>query len=244
MYEKLLKTSGLTKNESKVYLTLLKIGKAKTGRIVKEAGVSGGKIYETLYKLIDKGLVESVTENGVKHFIANEPETLLSYIKEKETNLIKKREELEKILPDLKSIKREEELDSVFLIKGFKGISTIVYDVLKDCNEIKIMGVTSSKNVKYNNFWRGWHRERVKLKKTAKMIFSDRNTDYWKFFKNLSYTAIKELTHFTPSAIMIIDDHSFIFSYGEDFTCIHIDSKSITTSFSEFFESLWKVAKK
>ena len=68
VYEELLKACGLTQNESLVYLSLLKIGKTTTSKIVKEANISGGKIYETLEKLIQKGLVKSIIENGIKNF--------------------------------------------------------------------------------------------------------------------------------------------------------------------------------
>ena len=54
VYEGLLKACGLTQNESLVYLSLLKIGKATSSKVVKEANISGGKIYETLEKLIQK----------------------------------------------------------------------------------------------------------------------------------------------------------------------------------------------
>jgi sugar-specific transcriptional regulator TrmB len=245
MYEELLKTCGLTQNESVVYLTLLKIGKSKSGRIVHKAKISGGKIYETLNKLVDKGLVKSVNENGVMHFLANEPDTLISYLKDKEKILHEKEKELSKILPELKSLKKQEEdLKTVFFIKGFKGISSVVYKSLEKSKSIKIMGVVSSKDEKYNNFWRNWHRERIKSKKKAKILFSDKNTDYWKFFKKLSYTNVRAIEHFTPSAIMIIDDETFIFSYEKEFICIHIFSNQITTSFSEFFNDLWKIAEK
>jgi hypothetical protein len=76
------------------------------------------------------------------------------------------------------------------------------------------------------------------------MLFSDRNTDYWKFFKKLKYTKVKELLHLSPSAIMIIDDNSFLFSYEKEFTCIHILSDSISSSLSNFFDDLWRIAKK
>lgn len=244
MYEELLRECGLTQNESLVYLALLKLGKAKSGEIVKNAKISGGKIYETLYKLIDKGLVKIVIENKIKHFIANDPRTLISYIKEKERKLLEKEKELEKIIPELERFKiTEKKLDSVSLLKGFRGIKEVVYPTLKTSNNIKIMGVTSKKDVKYNNFWKAWHNERLKLKKEAKMIFSDRNTDYWRFFKSLKHTKVREITYFTPSAILVIDEEVFIFSYEEELVCIHIDSKSISESFSSFFEGLWKVAK-
>ena len=61
-------------------------------------------------------------------------------------------------------------------------------------------------------------------------------------FKKLKYTEVREILHLTPSAILIIDEEIFIFSYEEDLTCIHINFKSITKSFSEFFDDLWKVS--
>ena len=63
MYPKveiLLEELGLTKGEIKVYLTLLKLGETTTGKIVEEAGISSGKIYEILEKLIRKGLASFI----------------------------------------------------------------------------------------------------------------------------------------------------------------------------------------
>ncbi len=243
MYEKLLEECGLTKNESLVYLALLKLGKAKSGEIVREAGISGGKIYETLYKLVDKGVIKEVTENGVKRFISNDPKTLISYVKERQKSLESKEKELEKVLPGLNNLKNEVEQDSVSLIKGLRGISPLVYEKLQTAHSIKIMGIKSSKDEKYNNFWQNWHRERVRLKKEVRILFSDRDTEYWQFFKNQKYTQVKEILHPSPSAIMIIDDNSFLFSYDKDLICTHIISKPISESLSSFFEDLWRIAK-
>jgi len=245
MYESLLENSGLTKNESLVYLALLRIGKAKSGQIVKESKISSGKIYETLSKLADKGLIKSVSENGVKHFIANKPSALLEYMEEKEKEIHNKQAELEKILPQLEKITpTDANLESVSLVKGFRGVFPIVYDALERGKSIKVMGVRSSKNVKFNNFWKNWHRRRVELKKHAQVLFCDKNTDYWLFFKKLPYTEVRETLSFSPSAVMMIDDECFIFSYEEDeLMCIQILSKSTSKSFSSFFDSLWSYAK-
>jgi len=124
-----------------------------------------------------------------------------------------------------------------------RGVKPLVYEALERSKKIKIMGVTSKKEIRYNNFWRHWHTERTRLKKRAEIIFSDRNTDYWKFYKKLRYTKVKEILSFTPSAILLIDENIFIFSYEEDLTCIHIKSLPISDSFLQFFDGLWKVAK-
>lgn len=245
MYEKLLIDSGLTVNEAKVYETLLKLGKAQSGKIVRESGISGGKIYETLYKLADKGLVEEVTENGVKQFFTSDPKSLLLYMEDEKNKIINQTDQLAKVVPDLSKLRNLScEEENVYLIKGLKGIRPIVFDAVdKQKGVAKIMGVRSTKNNIYNIFWKQWHNHRVSLKKQAMILFSDRNTEYWKFFSKLKYTKIKSISRVSPSAIMIIDDNSFILSYEGGFTCIHIVSETIAKSFSTSFDTMWDIGK-
>ncbi|MBU1246310.1 MAG: helix-turn-helix domain-containing protein [Nanoarchaeota archaeon] len=244
MYENLLEEAGLTKNEVLTYLALLKLGKAKSGEIVRQAKISGGKIYETLYKLVDKGLVKVVYENNIKHFIANDPKMILNYLQDNKKHLEKQEKELEKILPHLEELKKHAtKPENVSLVKGFKGIATVVYEALEQGKEIKIMGIRSSKDEKFNNFWKKWHKRRLQLKKKAFILFSDKNTPYWEYFKKIKYTEVREITTFSPSAVMIINNNSFIFSYEEEFTCIHIVSEQTAKSFESFFDSLWIFAK-
>ncbi len=245
MHEKLLTDAGLTQNEARVYMALLKTGKAQSGRIVQEAVISGGKVYETLYKLIDKGLVEVVVENGVKQFHAADPESILLYMNEQKNKLREQTQKLQRIVPELRKMKEfREPPENVYLIKGFRGIKPLVYKVMRKAqSDAKIMGVRSFKSRKFNIFWQHWHKERAALKKKARMLITDRDTDYWNFFKGLKFTEIRSTPSISPSAIMIIDEHSFIFSYEDEFTCIHIRSPAIANSFSSFFEDLWKIGK-
>jgi len=140
--------------------------------------------------------------------------------------------------------KLEKDLETVSLIKGIRGISSLMYSLLKQGKEIKIMGVRSEKKSSYNNFWRGWHGERLNLKKKASIIFSDKNTDYWRFFKKMKHTEVREILHFSPSAMMNIDNNLLIFSYEEEITLIHVLSEPIAQSFSNYFDDLWKIADK
>ncbi|MFH1648977.1 MAG: helix-turn-helix domain-containing protein [Candidatus Woesearchaeota archaeon] len=243
-HQELLKACGLTQNETAVYLALLKIGASKSGAILKESGISSGKIYETLSKLVEKGLVKTHSENGVAHFSANDPETLLTYLKEKEHALHEKEEELKTILPDLQKIRTiDHKEEAVAYTKGIRGIKPLIYEHLIKGNKIIIMGVRSSKKAEYNNFWRAWHQKRTQLKKQARVLFSDENTEYWQFFKQLKFTEVREFITFTPSAIMVIDETTFIFSYDEDVICVQITSQAIAESFANFFEGLWNAAK-
>jgi sugar-specific transcriptional regulator TrmB len=89
---------GLSKNETKIYLFLLRYGSTTTGSIIKETNIVNSQVYETLNKLIAKGLVTFNTQKDGKHFQAASPDKF----KEIETERLKK---VEKLIPGLEEIK-------------------------------------------------------------------------------------------------------------------------------------------
>jgi len=248
MNEQLLEEIGLTKGEIKVYLTLLKLGETTTGKIVEEAQISSGKIYEILEKLIKKGLASFIIKEKTKYFQASSPKRILDYLDEKEKQIKQKEQELKKEIPLLidlqKSRKKEHE---THLYKGFKGIQTAIFEALDELtskDEVLAMGIISSKEETYNILWQRWHKERIKKKIICKAIFSDKNTDYYETFKKMKKTEIKVLHGLTPSAIDIMGNMTLIFTYGKEPSCLSINNKEISQSFKTFFETLWKLTKK
>src|SRR3989344_665551 len=154
MDEKLLEEIGLTKGEITVYLTLLKIGETTTGKIIEEAQISSGKIYEILDKLIKKGLASYIIKDKTKYFNSASPNRILDYIREKEKQLNQKEQEFFKELPSLLAIekigKKEYEIN---LFKGFKGFQTAIFEALQELtpkDEVLAMGIISTKGEKYN----------------------------------------------------------------------------------------------
>ena len=247
MNEQLLGEIGLTKGEIKVYLSLLKLGETTTGKIIEEAQISSGKIYEILDKLIKKGLASYSIKEKTKYFSAASPNRILDYLHEKEKNLKEKEQELLKELPSLLSIekagKKEYETN---LFKGFKGIQTAIFEALEDLtskDEILAMGIISHKKEQYNLLWQRWHKERIKKKIICKAIFSDKNTDYYNTFKKMKFTKVKVLQGITPSAIDIMGKRVLVFTYGEEASCLSIKNPEIAKSFKTFFETMWKIAK-
>lgn len=248
MNENLLEEIGLTKGEIKVYLTLLKLGETTTGKIIEEAGISSGKIYEILDKLIKKGLASFIIKEKTKYFTASSPNRILDYLHEKEKNLKTKEEELTKQLPALLSIEKGTKKEyGTHLFKGFKGIQTAIFEALDNLaskDEVLAMGIISSKDETYNILWQRWHKLRIKKKIICKAIFSDKGTKYYKAFKKMQKTEVKVLQGITPSAIDIIKERVLIFTYIEEPSCLVINNREIAQSFKTFFETLWKIAKK
>ena len=246
MYEDLLKNIGLTENETKVYLSLLKIGLSTTSRIVEDSQISSGKIYETLNKLHKKGLVAVTEMNGIKHFQITSPKALLTYIDEQKKELEEKEIQLEKILPGLIELQLSyPKKTSVNLIVGERSIRPLVIDLFSNAKQIICaMGLRGSKNPKHNNFW--WHITSSiaeRKKKKSYYLFSENKTEYFKKHKKLKSVKIKYNEGITPTAIDIIDHHVLIFSYKEEMTCIHIIDEDIAESFRSFFMTLWKISK-
>jgi sugar-specific transcriptional regulator TrmB len=242
-----LENIGLTKNESLVYLTLLQLGTSKTGEILKKSGLNSGKIYEILEALKVKGLVSESITNKVKHFTAAPPSQLLEYVERKRETLQKEEENIRALLPELEGL-RKITLKAVqtFTYIGFRGIKTAADEALaamRPDEEIVAMGITVHKDRKYNEFWKRWSKERISKKINARHLFSEKSS-YFENFRHMQYTDARVLTAITPVAIDIFgEDKVLILNYEEPASCILIYDKNTATSFRQFFEQLWRIAK-
>lgn len=242
MDEKILEQIGLTKGESIVYLTLLKIGETTTGKIIEQAQISSGKIYEILDRLIKKGLVSFTIKEKTKYFSASSPNRVLDYLKEKEQKIKEQEQEFKKQLPELLQIRKQTKEDhETKLFKGFKGIYTAIFEALEEINskdEVLAMGIKGTKNKEYNILWENWHNQRIKRKIKARLLFSEDNS-YYKTLSKLKLTKTKIIKGITPSAIDILGERVLIFTYGNEPSCLSIKNKEISESFKTFFENLW-----
>ena len=120
-----LKQFGLTGNEAKVYLELLKREQISVGEFSKKISLDRSATYHILGNLIEKGLVNYVIKNGKKFFSSADPENLLVQIKEKE-------ELLKTIIPKLKKIQQIPEVKrNVEVYEGKEGLKSFTHHLLK-----------------------------------------------------------------------------------------------------------------
>jgi len=242
-----LQTVGLTKNESIVYLALLKLGTSKVGNILHASNLNSGKIYEILDGLEKKGLVSESIINNVRHFTASSPKQLLDYLEQKKQGIEKEENLIKKSLPELEKL-RETTVKEPMAVTyfGLRGLKTAVDEAFKSIgksDEILAMGVTKFKDEKINEFWKNWSPKRIKKKIIAKHIFSEKS-DYFQAFKNMKYTEAKVLKGITPVTVDIFgEDKVLILNYKKSISCILIHDKNTVTSFRQFFHQLWRLAK-
>ena len=134
MYEDVLREAGLSINEAKVYEALLKLKEAPIEEIAAKSRVHRRNVYDSLAKLLEKGLVSEVLISGKKHYSAISPTRLLGMLAEKEAKL-------RKVMPELESRFRKEEAEErAYIYKGTEGFKNYLQDMLDVGETVRFIG--------------------------------------------------------------------------------------------------------
>ncbi|MEM4641300.1 MAG: helix-turn-helix domain-containing protein [Candidatus Pacearchaeota archaeon] len=229
---------GLSSNEAKVYLTLLKLGSAMAGKIAKEAMLDRTSCYDSLKRLLKKGLISYALEANRKLFKSEDPKKLLLFLKEKQ-------EDIEKIMPELLSIyKKEKEKYNVTLYKGYKGIKSVFEDILKEAKGkenlvIDSSGVFVEKMPYYApHFIKGLEKNKIRVRhivRKGKNIHPSKTTEVRFFSKKLKETTVTTNIYNDKIAIILWTDVP---------EAIIIENKGAADCYRDYFEILWEHAEK
>jgi len=247
--ESILDEIGLTKNEIKVYLSLLELGITKTGALIKKTGIHTSKVYDALERLSEKGLVTYIIKANIKHFKAVTPERLLDFLEDKKHKIEEQEKEIKKILPELK-LKQELIGDSTEaeIFKGWKGMETvfrILRDTLKKGDMNYIFGASKGEDEKRVREFFTRHVGLLGKKGiNQKIIFNETARGnlpvYEKFPKQFQ---MRYLENTTPTEINIWADKTMIVILRKDPVVILVSDKKVADSFRQYFKVMWSIAK-
>jgi len=225
---------GLTDNEAKLYVATMENGTSPASRISKTAKLNRVTTYDTLNKLLQKGLVSVSNIHGIKHFTALAPELFIEDAK-------KKAEDLTKTLPFLKTISKTEELHpTVRYFEGLKGIKQAYKETLSSSSEI--LCYSNPKNIR--DHWPEYDDEYVAKRIEKKIFLRDL------FYGSAKYTEEEEdffrkmkplpRKHFRiENEINIFDNKVLIVSYEPRPFAIIIESHPVADTQRQIFETLW-----
>lgn len=240
---------GLTAGEIKLYSALLDLGETTRTELAKKSGISPSKIYDVANRLLEKGIISSVKKNGVIHFSAANPERIKDFIQNKEKDLIKEKELVDELLPQLigKYAKTEEQTD-VEVFYGWEGMKTIFDDKVKEMKKGQsdyIFGASKGYDSKQADiFFSQYYIKKRKKGFGSKIIFNE------DVRKNIQRTSIFREE---PNEIRFLHQETFteINFYGSTVLIImllkspiviRVKDKEAAASFKKFFDSLWKQA--
>ena len=236
---RILEHIGLTRNESYVYIQLLKSGSALAKNVSKNINMHRTSVYACLNRLHKKGLVTVTSHDKKTFFEAVDPSKLMSLLKEREERLLK-------VLPELKSIK-----DTTFYtkhevqyFKGKQGLKTVFDDIINEGKEYLGWGPERKIENLLKHYFMHYQLVRMEKKIKAKLIYfeNSRGMDYTKS----PLVEIKYLPKifYDPTALRVYGDSIAIILLEDEPLVILIRNKAIAHSYRKHFSILWKMAKK
>lgn len=228
---------GLNPNEIKIYLALLRLGSALAGQISKESQINRTTTYDSIERLIEKGLVTYSIEANRKVFKPVAPERLLDDLKEKQ-KIIKE------TLPELNALfHKSKEKEESNIYKGRKGIRSILNDILNYKEYVAFGSSGGFLGIMKHDF-NIFQKRKKQLKINARVILSESSKekrDVKEAFTNFRFIPDK---FSSPTTTFIYDDKTAIIVWAETPIATLIISQEVAESYRKHFELMWKLAKK
>jgi sugar-specific transcriptional regulator TrmB len=237
MYEAELKELGLTDNEIKVYLVLLERGVLNPTKLAEKTGLHRSYIYDTLERLLDKGIINTIFVNNKKHYQPVDPKVL------REIFELKLRQ-LDTILPHLSGLfKSTKEETRIELHKGKRVYRTLIKDLLaniKKNDTIYLLGADENiletvepiylkqyfSIIKEKNI-----REKIIIAKGGKRLDE----------KQLEYREI-DPKYLDKTTVVIHQSKIFIFIWGTPYHLIIIENSKVASTYKKQFDIMWEIA--
>ena len=232
--EEKLQICGLTRNEAKVYLGLLKLGSINGSKLAKKISFDRTLTYQILNNLVEKGLVHYTIKEYKKYFEASDPKNLLNPVKEKEFFI-------NDTLLELKSIEKIKEGEQeINIYEGIEGLRSLMREIIKEKSFCSFGATGRAYDVLYE--LPRISKELTKKGFHARIII---NPEY-KTHKMLELKDVdaRFLNICSEATTTIFGDKVSIHVIKDKPLIIVIKNKEIVESYRNHFEVLWKIAKK
>ncbi len=244
MDTKILEKAGLTKNEIIIYLALLELGTTTTGPLTRKSELHSSRVYESLNKLIKKGLVSFVVKANRKYFSAAEPDTILDIIEKEKRDILS-------ILPELKAIKKQKPAEEKATIyEGYKGVRSVYDNIIRTLNkgdEILVFGaIGADESFMAKTYFKEYTNRRIAKGIKMKIIFNADARETGKYYSKLPLTEVKYMPKNmkTPAAVDIYANNVGTLILKPKPIVFLITSKEVSDSYRQFFKLFWRICKR
>ena len=234
MKEAILKKLGLSEQEVRIFLTLLRLGTSTASKIASETNIDRATTYRFLSSLIEKGIVSYLLTNNVRYFSAAHPSKLIEDLKEK-------MEKVNQIMPELENlINLPKEETKVELYKGKEGLKTIMKDILREKKPYTFVGEIDKFFVELDFYVYLWLREVEKKKIKGRLICNEEanfiiaKTEEYKLVSKQFISKISTFVYGNKTALFIWSNPLF---------GIVIENEDVANSNLLLFNFLWTLAR-
>jgi len=247
MSEDLWKSLGLAKNEAKIYETLLQEGDSTVAEIVNKSKIHRRNVYDSLKRLLEKGLVFEILQKRDRLYQAVDPHKL-------EEILDEKKRMLSALMPKLLGMyDRKASQEEVFIYQGLEAYKNEMRDVIRLGEPMYTIGGKGLwTDSRLTGFLEEFTREAQKKKIQFNVLWDHEVGERYKTLTERLSTRSKVLPKrfSSPSVIDIFGDHIVIFSKGnitaldEDVTLTVIINERIAEAMRIWFKLIWELIDK
>ena len=238
MYEAELKELGLTDNEIKVYLILLEHGVLNPTKLAEKTGLHRSYIYDTLERLLDKGIINTVLVDNKKNYQPVDPKAL------REIFELKLRQ-LDTILPQLSGLfQSTKEETRIELHRGKRVYRTLIKDLLANIKKnevVYLLGVDENILETVEPIYLKQYFNIIKDKNIKEKIIIARGGKKLDE-EHLEYREI-DPKYLDETTVVIYQSKVFIFIWGTPYQLIIIESPKVANTYRKQFEIMWNIAK-
>jgi len=232
---------GLTENESKVYLALLEVGSTTAGQIIKKTKLHRNIVYDNLEKLIGEGLVSFVVIRNIKNFEITSSSELKEYIEKQKRDILDKEKIVNKILPEIEDKRAIERKQEASIFRGNRGLKTITEEMTKSKTEIMVFGTGWGMKETMGAYYEQWHLKLRKNRIRARILLPENKKGL--YLKPFTARYLKE-ENILPSTIVIWENKVLNIMWENEPIAVLIISDKSARSYKNYFEVLWKIAKR
>lgn len=136
---------GFSEVEVSVYKAALVLGSRPASVIAQKAGLKRSHTYNVLDSLMKKGVMQEFVKNSVRQFTCSPPQSLLSILERRRSELDRQKQQLEEIIPQLESLCNPLSRPRVRFYQGVDGVKEIYEDMIS-VPERHIYGVCDARH--------------------------------------------------------------------------------------------------
>lgn len=241
----LLRQVGLDDKQVEIYLAVLSLKSAKASSIAKLAKQSRSHAYVILRELEEMGLVSEVEQGNILEFVAEPPERLMSFLRDRERKYRDLQSLVEGALPALNAMTSSYTgVPRVTVLKGLDGMKQVYRDVLSH-DIIGLYNAQSSFDLFQGNIVEMLFGKEATLRGRDLLVDNEGARSHIRDVPPHEGYAIRLLPQDVSfeTDTVVFADSVVLFTYDDENTIIRIENKKMADAFRSWFEVMWNMSK-
>ena len=243
MYEDLLISLGLNKNEAEIYEILLTLGKSTVKDVLKKTKIQRSNVYNILSVLKEKGLIqEGQNRRGLAVYFCENPDKLRLLLHREKEKLDDVKEKLDRHMRELKdTFIATQEKPIVRYVEGFEDYKKI-YELAFETKEKESLIFTSTLgNDMLDNYLTEYGRRKVAAGLKTK-LFSSKEVNVQRLKNDVELNKERRyMDEKLPAEVAIYGKNTVAFlCFKNDPIGVVIENEQIAEAMTKIFNFIWR----